>query len=82
MHGPCVCRALPASGDRRQRAAHEEYFHDHVRIEQMLFEGVVAPVNGELAPDLSRPGMGLELKAADARRSGSFEAMEALKRTF
>ena len=45
---------------------HMEYFRDHARIEQMLFEGVVAPVNGELAPDLSRPGMGLELKAADA----------------
>ncbi len=45
-----------------------EYFHDHVRIESMLFDGVVAPVNGQLTPDLSRPGMGLELKRADAAR--------------
>jgi L-alanine-DL-glutamate epimerase-like enolase superfamily enzyme len=45
-----------------------EYFHDHVRIENMFFDGVLQPVNGELKPDRSRPGMGLELKQADARR--------------
>ncbi len=45
-----------------------EYFHDHVRIEQMLFDGVPQLVRGELRPDLSRPGSGLELKRADARR--------------
>ena len=37
-----------------------EYFHDHVRIEQLLFDGAVSPVDGELRPDLSRPGIGLE----------------------
>jgi L-alanine-DL-glutamate epimerase-like enolase superfamily enzyme len=47
---------------------HLEYFHDHVRIENMFFDGVCSPVNGELAPDLSRPGMGIELKRADAQR--------------
>jgi len=45
-----------------------EYFHDHVRIERMLFDGFPALVNGELRPDLSRPGLGLELKRADAER--------------
>ncbi len=45
-----------------------EYFHDHVRIEQMLFDGAVEPKNGVLHPDLSRPGLGLELKRADAQR--------------
>jgi L-alanine-DL-glutamate epimerase-like enolase superfamily enzyme len=45
---------------------HMEYFHDHVRIEHMLFDGVLTPINGELRPDLSRPGMGLELKRSDA----------------
>lgn len=45
-----------------------EYFHDHVRIEHMLFDGVVEPKNGVLHPDLSRPGLGLELKRADAQR--------------
>jgi L-alanine-DL-glutamate epimerase-like enolase superfamily enzyme len=50
------------------RLAHLEYFHDHVRIEQLLFDGVVAPRQGELWPDLERPGNGLELKRADAER--------------
>jgi hypothetical protein len=45
-----------------------EYFHDHVRIEHMLFDGALTPVDGELWPDLSRPGMGLEFKRADAAR--------------
>jgi len=45
-----------------------EYFHDHVRIEQMLFDGVVKPVGGVLAPDRTRPGLGIELKLKDARR--------------
>jgi L-alanine-DL-glutamate epimerase-like enolase superfamily enzyme len=47
---------------------HIEYFHDHARIEQMLFDGAAVPVNGELKPDLTRPGLGLELKHADAQR--------------
>src|SRR5579872_5032196 len=38
---------------------HLEYFHDHVRIENMFFDGVRSPVNGDLSPDLSRPGMGI-----------------------
>ncbi len=45
-----------------------EYFHDHVRIERMLFDGLPELVNGELRPDLSRPGLGLELKDADAQK--------------
>lgn len=45
-----------------------EYFHDHVRIEKMFFDGVRTPLNGELSPDLSRPGMGVELKRDDAER--------------
>jgi L-alanine-DL-glutamate epimerase-like enolase superfamily enzyme len=47
---------------------HAEYFHDHVRIESMLFDGVVHPTNGALHPDLSRPGMGLDLKRTDAKK--------------
>jgi L-alanine-DL-glutamate epimerase-like enolase superfamily enzyme len=43
-----------------------EYFHDHVRIEQMLFDGIPPPVGGTLSPDLSSPGLGLELKHRDA----------------
>jgi L-alanine-DL-glutamate epimerase-like enolase superfamily enzyme len=50
------------------RLRHLEYFHDHVRIESMLFDGVLAPDGGALVPDRSRPGNGLELKRVDAER--------------
>ena len=51
--------------------AHLEYFHDHTRIEAMLFDGVLSPEGGALTPDRSRPGLGLELKRADAERYAS-----------
>ncbi len=48
------------------RLRHLEYFHDHVRIERMLFDGAVEPDGRVLRPDRSRPGLGLELREADA----------------
>ncbi|HZY72774.1 MAG TPA: enolase C-terminal domain-like protein [Edaphobacter sp.] len=47
---------------------HVEYFHDHARIEKMLFDGFMEPVNGQLVPDRSRTGMGLIFKHQDAAR--------------
>ena len=47
---------------------HLEYFHDHVRVESLLFDGVLEPEDGELRPDRTRPGHGLELKRSDAER--------------
>jgi L-alanine-DL-glutamate epimerase-like enolase superfamily enzyme len=60
LHTHVCCSATPVR--------HLEYFHDHVRIEQMFFDGIRPPVNGELRPDLSRPGLGIELKQADVER--------------
>jgi L-alanine-DL-glutamate epimerase-like enolase superfamily enzyme len=54
-----ACCAVP-------RFRHLEYFHDHVRLEPLLFDGVLEPERGGLRPDRSRPGNGLELKRADA----------------
>jgi L-alanine-DL-glutamate epimerase-like enolase superfamily enzyme len=45
---------------------HIEYFHDHARIEHLLFDGAATPVDGVLTPDRTRPGLGLDLKRADA----------------
>lgn len=56
---PC-CAATPVR--------HLEYFYDHVRIEKMLFDGAIEPRDGSLAPDLARPGLGLEFKWTDAAR--------------
>jgi L-alanine-DL-glutamate epimerase-like enolase superfamily enzyme len=48
---------------------HLEYFHDHVRIEGMLFDGVPSPRDGGfLVPDRSSPGLGVEFKRTDAER--------------
>jgi L-alanine-DL-glutamate epimerase-like enolase superfamily enzyme len=47
---------------------HLEYFHDHVRIEKMLFDGSFTPRNGALIPDLTRPGLGLDFKHQDAEK--------------
>jgi L-alanine-DL-glutamate epimerase-like enolase superfamily enzyme len=46
--------------------SHIEYFHDHVRIERLLFDGALDPVGGGLRPDHTRPGLGLDLKYQDA----------------
>jgi L-alanine-DL-glutamate epimerase-like enolase superfamily enzyme len=48
------------------RLRHLEWFHDHVRIEHMLFDGAPQPKDGMIVPDLSRPGHGLSFKHADA----------------
>src|SRR5947208_6617557 len=50
-----VCCAVP-------HFRHIEYFHDHVRIERMLFGGALEPDGGALRPDRSRLGHGLVLR--------------------
>jgi L-alanine-DL-glutamate epimerase-like enolase superfamily enzyme len=60
LHLPLGCAARPFR--------HAEYFHDHVRIEQMLFDGLPTPVDGALRPDLSRLGNGLDLKRKEAAK--------------
>jgi L-alanine-DL-glutamate epimerase-like enolase superfamily enzyme len=47
---------------------HVEWFADHVRIEQQLFDGSPRSERGELKPDPSRPGLGLAFKRSDAAR--------------
>ena len=48
------------------RMRHLEWFHDHVRIERMLFDGAPQPRDGRIAPDLTAPGHGLTFKRNDA----------------
>ena len=47
---------------------HVEYFHDHQRIEQLLFDGALDPAGGVMRPDLSRPGLGMNFRTADAEQ--------------
>jgi L-alanine-DL-glutamate epimerase-like enolase superfamily enzyme len=60
LHVHVACAVTPL--------VHVEYFYDHVRIERMLFDGHRTPRAGRLAPDLTRPGLGVEFKRADAAR--------------
>ncbi|MGV9991121.1 enolase C-terminal domain-like protein [Streptomyces sp. NPDC003374] len=49
-----------------RRLRHLEYFHDHVRFESLVFDGTLPPEAGALRPDTGRPGLGLDVKWADA----------------
>lgn len=64
LHLHACCALLPM--------VHLEWFHDHVRIEQMLFDGVVAPDRqGVVRPDPTRIGHGLSFRWEEARRFAS-----------
>lgn len=56
------------------RMRHLEWFHDHVRIERMFFDGAPQPRDGRIAPDLTRPGHGLTFRRGDAARYAVSEA--------
>ncbi|HEU0242744.1 MAG TPA: enolase C-terminal domain-like protein, partial [Candidatus Limnocylindrales bacterium] len=58
LHASLTCAARPA--------VHLEWFHDHVRIEQLLFDGAPVARAGVVTPDRRRPGLGFELKTPDA----------------
>ena len=63
--GPSIHRHV---GCAVPRLRHLEWFHDHVRIEQMLFDGAPEPHDGAIEPDLGRPGHGIVFKQKDAER--------------
>ena len=78
VDGLCKAHAVPFSAHcapavsahtcaAMETVCHIEYFHDHARVESLLFDGTLEPEDGCLCPDASRPGLGLELKA-DAER--------------
>lgn len=79
VDGLCTARCMPFSahcvpavtahaGCAMQSLVHAEYFFDHQRIESMLFEGTLDPEEGLMTPDRTRPGLGIELRRADAER--------------
>jgi L-alanine-DL-glutamate epimerase-like enolase superfamily enzyme len=54
LHAP-VAAATP-------NLRHLEWFHDHVRVESLLFDGTLDPGGGQVEPDRDRLGHGLELR--------------------
>lgn len=47
---------------------HLEWFHDHVRIESMFFDGTLDPAGGTIRPDPASPGHGLVVREADIQK--------------
>ncbi|MYW03564.1 enolase C-terminal domain-like protein [Streptomyces sp. SID3343] len=47
---------------------HLEWFHDHVRIENLLFDGTLDPTGGSITPGTGGPGHGLTLRPDRAER--------------
>ena len=66
VSGHCAPNLHARAGVAVPNLRHVEYFHDHQRIERMFFDGVLDPHGGVLTPDPGRPGLGLELRTADA----------------
>ncbi|MBS1887488.1 MAG: mandelate racemase [Actinobacteria bacterium] len=73
LDGVCAARGMPLSAHcapqvsahllcALDRAVHLEYFHDHVRVERLLFDGAIEPIDGRLRPDRNRLGLGLSLR--------------------
>jgi L-alanine-DL-glutamate epimerase-like enolase superfamily enzyme len=60
LHAHLCCAA--------SRARHVEWFHDHERIERMLFDGAIQPDGGRLRPDPLRAGVGVEVRWAELER--------------
>ncbi len=56
-----ACCAVP-------HVRHLEYFHTHVRLEDIAFDGTLSPQGGALRPDPGRPGLGLDVKWPDLER--------------
>ena len=60
VHAP-LCVAVP-------EFRHCEYFHDHARVEALILDTGTSLRDGQLWPDLTRPGHGIELRRSDAER--------------
>ena len=61
--GDCAPAAQRRGACAMPGLRHLDWFHDHVRIEQMLFEGAPAAHEGIIEPDDGRSGNGLLFKS-------------------
>ncbi len=62
----CAPHAHAAAAACVPNLRHIEWFHDHVRIESMLFDGALDPTGGAVRP-VTGIGHGLTLRAEEAR---------------
>ena len=58
----CAPAASVHAGAAMRTLLHLEHFHDHVRVEDAVFDGAPVPDGGDLHPS-ERPGLGLEIRS-------------------
>ncbi|GGJ27466.1 enolase C-terminal domain-like protein [Streptomyces brasiliensis] len=63
----CAPNAHAAAAAAIPNLRHIEWFHDHVRIESMFFDGTLDPTGGTVQPSQG-PGHGLTLRRQDAEK--------------
>ncbi|MCM4083832.1 enolase C-terminal domain-like protein [Paractinoplanes hotanensis] len=68
VSGHCAPHQHLAVAAATSNLRHLEWFHDHVRIERMLFDGTVSAGGGTATLDRTSPGNGLIFREADARQ--------------
>jgi L-alanine-DL-glutamate epimerase-like enolase superfamily enzyme len=68
ISGHCAPHLHAAVAATVPNLRHLEWFHDHVRIESMFFDGTLDPTGGVIRPDPGAAGLGLTLRAADAAK--------------
>jgi L-alanine-DL-glutamate epimerase-like enolase superfamily enzyme len=68
VSGHCAPHLHAAAATAVTNLRHLEWFHDHVRIEKMFFDGALDPAGGTIRPDPGAPGLGLTLRTSDAER--------------
>jgi len=57
----CAPAASVHAGAAMRTLVHLEHFHDHVRVEEQVFDGAPTPRDGLLAPS-EGPGLGIEVR--------------------
>lgn len=68
VSGHCAPHQHLAVAAATPNLRHLEWFHDHVRIEHMLFDGARDATGGSVTPARSAAGNGLTFRHADAER--------------
>ncbi|MDQ0769273.1 L-alanine-DL-glutamate epimerase-like enolase superfamily enzyme [Pseudarthrobacter defluvii] len=67
VSGHCAPHLSTAVAAATPNFRHLEWFHDHVRIENLFFEGSLDPGGGALRPG-DEPGNGLSFRSSDAEQ--------------
>jgi L-alanine-DL-glutamate epimerase-like enolase superfamily enzyme len=68
VSGHCAPHQHLAVAAATPNLRHLEWFHDHVRIEGLLFDGAAPAPGGQLPIERSTPGNGYTFRSADAER--------------